>query len=70
MMAGGGDAAAEGAVASATEGRGARNDDPQTNTQVPSKMLGPADDMRAGIADGIGSEQGYTISGPPSPWVR
>jgi len=59
MMAGGGDAAAEGA---AEDGRAARTDDPKTNTMYASRMLPPGGDMRGGIPDGVGFEEGYHIA--------
>jgi hypothetical protein len=62
MMAGGGDAAAEG-MAAAVHDRAPRQDDPQTNTQQASKMLPPSEDMRAGIPDGIGYEEGFSLTG-------
>jgi hypothetical protein len=61
MMAGGGDAAAEG-LAAAAHDRAPRQDDPQTNTQQASKMLPPSEDMRIGIPDGIGYEEGFSLA--------
>ena len=69
MMAGGGDAAAEDIVDSASaaaEGRVMRTDDPKTNTQTASKLLTPTLDMLDGFTGGICTHEplvsGTTVS--------
>ncbi len=67
MMAGGGDAAAEGVVDSSTEGgRASSVDDPKTNTQAMSKLLAPAPDMLDGILPGVNTGEALGVAGKPA----
>lgn len=67
MMAGGGDAAAEGVVDSSSEGgRASSVDDPKTNTQAMSKLLPPAPDMLDGILPGVNTGEALGVAGKPA----
>lgn len=42
------------------DGKVARTDDPKTNTQYTGRMFPPAADMRAGVPEGVGSDDVFT----------